>query len=235
MPHKIFVANRKRKKEGLIEEFGNAFFLDVTYSSDDEVLRTLSPMYPHGNVPVPFSSRKLVAKSLEGIWQGLKVFSNEGADFSWFCKFGDKGIKRVENLHGRGRILGHQQGIYEDRPLLNIIEARSYIYAPVYKWILKNNCKKAIDYIKQCLEKNDVVLLEAGNQADIRDVYTPLVHSELVRLFIEDLYPKCGIGNCWRAYSFDEHQNDILKRKEMKAERLRIKREIEKQSLFSIT
>ena len=236
MVHNIYIANRKRKKEGLTEEFGDAFYLDVTYSSSDELLRTLSPMFPHGNVPVPFSNRKLVAKSLEGIWQGLKVFSKEGADFSWFNKYGDSKIKRVESPRGRGQILGHQRGIYVNEPLLTLIEARSYIYGPVYKWILNNNCQQAIDYIRKCLEQKDVVFLEAGNQSNIRDIYTPLVHSELLRLFIQNQYPKCGLGNCWVPYTLEEHQKDIYNRKVNKIERINMqkKKRIENKICFRL-
>lgn len=38
-----------------------------------------SPFYPHGNIPVPLSPGHTAA-SVEGIWQGLKVFQSAGID-----------------------------------------------------------------------------------------------------------------------------------------------------------
>ena len=34
--------------------------------------KTLSPFYPHGGIPIPFSG-SVTSQSVEGIWQGLKV------------------------------------------------------------------------------------------------------------------------------------------------------------------
>ncbi|MGN0088780.1 MAG: DUF6939 family protein [Candidatus Limimorpha sp.] len=44
---------------------------DVTSQARDGLVR-LSPFYPHGGIPVPFSEG-YTAACVEGIWQGLKV------------------------------------------------------------------------------------------------------------------------------------------------------------------
>ena len=54
----------------------------------------LSPFYPHGGIPVPFSEG-YTATRVEGIWQGLKVFDNEDIDISMFLNETMKGIKRT--------------------------------------------------------------------------------------------------------------------------------------------
>lgn len=51
----------------------------------------LSPFYPHGNIPVPFSENTF-AYSVEGIWQGLKVFESADIDTSKFEVQNMKGI-----------------------------------------------------------------------------------------------------------------------------------------------
>ena len=64
MKHQIFIANRKRQTEGLIKEFGDIPIFDVTYAGGDPIFSTLSPMYPHGDLPVPYTNRKLKANCL---------------------------------------------------------------------------------------------------------------------------------------------------------------------------
>lgn len=216
--HQIYIANRKRKKDSLEKEFRGAVFIDVTSQSGSDVFRTLSPMYPHGGIPVAFTGRTMTAMSVESIWQGLKVFENEAADFSWFQKTSVKGLKRVEKIHGRGAILGHQQGIHQDRPLLSLIEARRLIFTPTYKWVLKNKASQAIGMIQTTLEKNDVVLLESGYERDIRDIFTPLPHASLIKLFLLGQYP--NIDHPWVPYTQEDHDRDIEKRKAEKKNRL---------------
>ncbi len=51
-----------------------------------------SPFFPHGGIPIPFSQKK--AESVEGVWQGLKVFEKEGIDEFFFYKTDMKNMKR---------------------------------------------------------------------------------------------------------------------------------------------
>lgn len=232
MEHKIYIANRKTKPESLHKEFGNVPIFDVTFAGRDPIFSTLSPMYPHGNLPVPYSERKLTANCLEAIWQGFKVFEHEGAriDAEFLSKSGDSGIKRPSTAK-RGKILGHQQGIYQDRPLLSIIEARSFIYAPVYKWQLDNNCQAAIDALNDAWAKSDIVLLEAGNERDIRDIFTPMPHSALLRLYLMGCYPECGDAHpAWIPYTKEEHDADMERRKEEKKARIARQKQLQKES-----
>ena len=121
MEHKIFIANRKRQAKSLLEEFGAVPVFDVTFAGQDPLFSTLSPMYPHGDLPVPFTEGQLSANSLEAIWQGLKVFEHEGArlDQAFLSKSGCKNIKRPATKQ-RGHILGHQQGNQANKPLLSV-------------------------------------------------------------------------------------------------------------------
>lgn len=145
MEHQIFIANRKRQAKSLLEEFGAVPVFDVTFAGQDPLFSTLSPMYPHGDLPVPFTTQ-LTANSLEAIWQGLKVFEHEGArlDPVFLSKSGCKNIKRPATKQ-RGHILGHQQGNQANKPLLSIIEARAQIYAPTYRWQLEHHCHEALN------------------------------------------------------------------------------------------
>ena len=55
----------------LKEKYPDAMIIDVTSHAQDEFVK-FSPFYPNGGIPVPFTDG-LVAVSVEGIWQGLKV------------------------------------------------------------------------------------------------------------------------------------------------------------------
>lgn len=230
MTHQIFIANRRRQPKSLQEEFGDIPVFDVTFAGGDPLLSTLSPMYPHGDLPVPYSERTLTANSLEAIWQGLKVFEHEGArlDAVALSKSGDKNIKRPSTAK-RGRVLGHQQGLYTDRPLLSLIDARSFIYAPLYRWQLQYHCKDALAHLNKALAQSDIVLLEAGNESDICDVFVPMVHSALLRLFLLGQYPECGEKHPWQPYTKAEHEADIERRKQAKKERIKQQKQLLKQ------
>ena len=230
MTHQIFIANRRRQPKSLQEEFGDIPVFDVTFAGGDPLLSTLSPMYPHGDLPVPYSERTLTANSLEAIWQGLKVFEHEGArlDAAALSKSGDKNIKRP-STEKRGRVLGHQQGLHTDRPLLSLIDARSFIYAPLYRWQLQHHCHDALAQLNKALAQSDIVLLEAGNESNICDVFAPMVHSALLRLFLLGQYPECGEKHPWQPYTKAEHEADIERRKQAKKERIKQQKQLRKQ------
>ena len=63
MTHKIFIANRRCQPKSLHEEFGDIPVFDVTFAGGDPLLSTLSPMYPHGDLPIPANLSKPLPKS----------------------------------------------------------------------------------------------------------------------------------------------------------------------------
>lgn len=81
----IYIESKKRKLEKIKEEYPNAAILDITSNSETRYAKILSPFYPHGNIPIPFTDG-LKATCVEAVWQGLKVFENAGVDFATFKK-----------------------------------------------------------------------------------------------------------------------------------------------------
>ena len=71
----IIIESKRKKLENIFKKYPGAIIADVTSQAKDGLVR-LSPFYPHGDIPVPFSEG-YTATSAEGIWQGLKVFENE--------------------------------------------------------------------------------------------------------------------------------------------------------------
>jgi hypothetical protein len=120
----IVVASRRKKSNTIEKQWPGGLILDVTSRGEQPWVR-FSPFYPHGDIPIP-GSPGTFAQSVEGLWQGLKVFENEGVDPSRWTITDMKGIKRAAGGK-RGKVLGHHFGIVW---LLDYRNARYRIYLP---------------------------------------------------------------------------------------------------------
>lgn len=177
----LIIKNKRCSQEKLKKEFPDCIIIDVTSKGEGE-WQMLSPFYPHGGIPVPFSDG-VTSMSVEGIWQGLKVFENEDIDRVSFRNATMKGIKRTVSTHGRCR--GHRKGVKGDE-LLEYIDARKQIYVPSYFWMLENKCAAQIKKIHVMSQSRTVILLDYDTNADIDDWRKPLSHASLIKKFIEE-------------------------------------------------
>ncbi len=183
----IYIANCKRKVEGLKKEFPEATILDLTSTSPYRYGKLLSPFYPHGNIPVPYTPG-MTATCVEAIWQGLKVFKTADVDIELFKNANMVGLKRTIGKYGP--ILGHRKGVYGNS-ILNYYDARMEIYLPTYKWVLENipEVSHIVSRIKEHSKSHDLVFLDYNINTDINDLSKPLSHAYLVKLYIEGNYP----------------------------------------------
>ena len=193
----IYIVNKRRKIEGIRKQYPDSNILDVTSSSTLRYAQLLSPFFPHGVIPIPGDSRDMTAMSVEGIWQGLKVFQNEGICFDSFNNATMKNLKRTVKMHGKP--LGHQYGVYSNE-LLDYLTARIKIYLPSYRYVLENvdRVKKIVERIKERSLVNDIVLLDYNTNCDYLNTKLPMSHAGLLKLYIEGNYP-----------TFCEKHNDI--------------------------
>lgn len=76
----IIIESKRKKLENILKKYPGALIVDVTSKATDGLVK-LSPFYPHGGIPVPFSEG-YTSTCVEGIWQGLKVFEDEDIDIS---------------------------------------------------------------------------------------------------------------------------------------------------------
>ena len=139
----IIIESKRKTTQALKEQYPDAMIIDVTSHAVDEFVM-FSPFYPIGGIPVPFTEG-LVAVSVEGIWQGLKVFEDADVDTTLFSKCDMKNMKRTTRQYGP--CLGHRKGVHGEE-LLGYIEARKQIYLPCYKWVLENKLKKLVTAIR---------------------------------------------------------------------------------------
>jgi len=180
----IFIENKKTLAKTLAKIYPKAEVIDVTSKGKEPFVR-LSPFYPHGNIPVPFSANTF-AYSVEGIWQGLKVFEQADIDTSKFEVQNMKGIKRTVRKFGKP--LGHRKGI-GGTELLDYLKARKQIYLPSYAWLLQNKTTSEVDQLIQIALRQDLVLLDFETNADIDNAKKPLSHAALIKKFIDKKYP----------------------------------------------
>lgn len=183
----IYIENKKRKLERIKAQYPDADILDITSSSNLTYAKLLSPFYPHGNIPIPFTPNAY-AMCVEGIWQGLKVFESCDIDTSLFYNNTMRHLKRT--VRHFGRPLGHRRGIFGTE-LLSYFEARMQIYLPSYKWVLDNvpRVNALVGRIAERAKEHDIVFLDYNTNDDYRDLSSPMSHAGLVKLYIEGKYP----------------------------------------------
>jgi hypothetical protein len=180
----ITIASRRGSTASLLKKYPDATMIDVTSRGDDPWVR-FSPFFPHGSIPIPFSAGQTGA-SVEGIWQGLKVFEKADIDPQKISNTTMKGIKRSSGTFGK--VLGHRAGVGGDR-LLAYGEARKHIYLPCYKWILENCLTKEVEALRRLASAGPVVLLDYETNSDVTDLSRPLSHASLVKPFLQGLWP----------------------------------------------
>ncbi|MBS1685726.1 MAG: hypothetical protein JSS76_13270 [Bacteroidetes bacterium] len=181
----IYIESKKKSLKTLQKMYPDARILDLT-SKGDEPWVKVSPFYPHGGIPVPYSDNYYSA-SVEGVWQGLKVFESADIDTSKFDVRDMKGIKRTVRKFGKP--LGHRKGV-RGGELLDYITARKEIYLRTYGWVLDNKANHTIQLLKEEALKNDLVFLDFDTNGDVNNTKRPLSHAALVKRYLEKKYPE---------------------------------------------
>jgi len=175
----IYVESKRRKVENIQKAYPDAKIIDVTSKAELPFLK-FSPFYPIGKIPIPFSEGYF-SESMEGIWQGLKVFEASDIDASKFTNTKMKGLKRT--VRKNGIPLGHRKGIHS-KELLGYIQARKEIYLPAYNWILKHRLSDEIQALENIHKANDIVLLDYETNEDVNDPKKPLSHASLIKQYL---------------------------------------------------
>lgn len=180
----IHVASRRRSAASLAAAFPAARIIDVTSKGPQPWVR-MSPFYPHGGIPVPLSGHA-VAQSVEGIWQGLKVFGDHDVDIRTLQVVSMTGLKRTVRRYGP--VLGHRAGLDGDH-LLPYEQARRRIFLPAYRWVLEHRVADLVDELRTAAQAGEVVLLDYTVNGDITDTGSALSHAALIGPYIQDRWP----------------------------------------------
>jgi len=180
----ITVESRRKKLATLEKLWPGATIIDVT-SKGIEPWVQFSPFYPHGGIPIPNTPSE-TAQSVEGLWQGLKVFEREGIDPRKWAITDMAGIKRGGK--SRGIVRGHRFGVGNDT-LMGYRDARFRIYLPAYKWVLENRLVPEVEQLRRLAADNPLVLLDYETNPDVEDVSSPLSHAALVMYHLQGSWP----------------------------------------------
>ena len=181
----IIIESKRKNPKTIQKQYPDAILADVTSNAKDGLVK-LSPFYPHGGIPVPFSEG-YTATCVEAIWQGLKVFEGADVDISLFQNDTMKGLKRTVRRFGKP--LGHRKGV-NGIDLLGYIAARKLIYIPTYRWVLENKVFHIIERLKKASDEGKIiVLLDYDTNADVKNVKKPLSHASLIKAYVEGIYP----------------------------------------------
>ena len=159
-------------------------------SKGEEPWVRFSPFYPHGGIPVP-GTPGTFAQSVEGLWQGLKVFEHEDIDPSRWEIADMKGIKRAGREAGQGArpplrrrqsdvLLGYRDARYSHLPARLPLGAGEPSCRPRS---LGSATRPAV---------RTVVLLDYETNADVEDLSSPLSHAALVKPYLESRWPSAG-------------------------------------------
>ena len=180
----IIIESKRKKLENMLKKYPDALIVDVTSKATDGLVK-LSPFYPHGDIPVPFS-QGYTATCVEAVWQGLKVFEDEDVDVKMILNDTMKDIKRTVRKHGR--VLGHRKGVHGTE-ILGYVEAKHQIYIPAYRWMLEHRAMYIIERLRKASETKTIVLLDYNTCCNVDDETKPLSHAYLVKAYAEGLYP----------------------------------------------
>ena len=180
----IIIESKRKKRENILKKYPNAIICDITSQAADGLVK-LSPFFPHGGIPVPFSP-DYTATCVEAGWQGLKVFENEDVDKSMFLNGTMKGIKRTVRKHGK--VLGHRKGV-DGAEILGYVEAKRLVYIPTYRWMLEHKVTDIIERLRKASLMKTIVLLDYNTCCDVDSYTKPLSHAYLVKAYAEGLYP----------------------------------------------
>ena len=158
--------------------------IDVTSRGPQPWVR-FSPFFPLMDIPVPFSPGTTSA-SVEGLWQGLKVFVREDIDRGRFANTTMRKLKRTVRKYGKCQ--GHREGVDGER-LLGYREARWRIYVPTYLWVLENRLQREVAELRALAEEQEIVLLDYETNTGVDDLRKPLSHAGLLAAYLQDRYP----------------------------------------------
>lgn len=179
----VIVLSRKKKK--VIETLckNGHIIIDVTSKSPDLTFVKLSPYYVWQEGLSIGDDGACIGYSVEAIWQGLKVFQNEGIDNHMITTKNIKQIKKRNATASRGSIIGHRF----NSKIYSYIDARKELYIPLYKYMLKRYLTKEIELLCGLVkEDNNIVLLDYYENGDIENVKHPLSHASIIAFVIQE-------------------------------------------------
>lgn len=168
-----------KKFLGRTDHAEDVVFVDVSTKTTGD-WAALAPNFNHGEIPVP-GMPGTVSKTVEGIWEGLKRFENEGENLALFEA--DKPKKR-RLTKDTGKVVGYKYGA---DVLREEVEARRLIFIPAYTWMVRNcpEAKAKFDELVDLARKNTLHVYDGEESADVHDP-KPYSYAALLTEMVKD-------------------------------------------------
>lgn len=148
--------------------FPGALVLDVTLGG---AMMKMDPGYPIGGVEIPGKFRK--GLSVNGVWEGLKVFEKkDGIDERWMVD--ERKVGKVRGCKSWGKLMGirvREEVIGE--------EDGKELMRELYEGLMKERFGRVLEGIRKEAEKRVVVLLDYKDESD-----RPFNHVEVLKELI---------------------------------------------------
>lgn len=149
-----------------IYKYQDAIIVDITNTNEKNEFRKLSPLYPHGDIPIP-NTANICSKSVNDVWQKLCINSKKES-FCYNVKF-RKGI-----------------GIND---FWDYIDARKNILIPVYCWMLENKAYDIVENLRGLSSAKTIVIIDKTINSDINNLREPFSCAFLLKSYIEGAGP----------------------------------------------
>ena len=147
-----------------------ALVFDVTLGG---AMEKMDPSFPIEKVKIP-GIRKW-ALSLNGVWEGLKVFSKKNEiDSTYF--FNEKKLGKTRKCKSYGNLIGVKIG----EEVLDVEKGIEEVFVKGYKYLLENRYDGLMNVIKNAAKEKVVVLLDYNE-----DRY-PVSHAEMIKDYINN-------------------------------------------------
>eukprot|EP01095_Lingulamoeba_sp_RSL-Kostka_P012761 TRINITY_DN5100_c0_g1_i1.p1 TRINITY_DN5100_c0_g1~~TRINITY_DN5100_c0_g1_i1.p1 ORF type:complete len:357 (-),score=117.82 TRINITY_DN5100_c0_g1_i1:162-1232(-) len=191
----IIIEYKRKNHESIKRIYGNYLMTyDITKGSTS-TFSYLSPSYPHKKILIPGTNNKY-ASSVEGLYEGLKIFENDGIKIKCLINRKSQITKRYETEE-TGKFIGWRLGIDADEDCEIITEevlARYHLYVKPYLNILKNDpqAQEEINNIKESMKRfpsfKFVLLINNKDFTyDWKDCSAPINHASIIRDYIKGI------------------------------------------------
>lgn len=174
--------SRFKKFSERVAQTEDVVVIDV--SGKTEAWSPLASTFNHGEIPVP-GMPGVFAKTVEGIWDGLKRFEHEGENLALLDA--DKPKKR-RLTKDTGAVVGY---LYGTELLRDELAARRRILVPAYTWMVKN-CPAAKAKFEELVElsKTHTLHVYDGGENGVINGAEPYACAALLAEMLRDVKKK---------------------------------------------
>jgi len=190
---RVVFASRKTPLDDLRNKFGKIEVIDVSPAGH---YNKLHPAWPITSVDLPGADKDSAAKasSVQGLYEGLRLFENEKKISLNVLLCDNMKIHRSQTKT-TGEIIGYRFGLKETAEVIDELKARYYLFIKPYEEMLSRKEQKALlETLKEKLDSDPnlrLVLVDAKiPNPDWKNLEQDISHCPLIRDMLSKKWPK---------------------------------------------